>query len=236
MGNLQDIDRNNSEWHQVLDRDNDEPSWKNFPLSFYPLGTPGPINCIPSMPMPHEFVMLLADEFTHLLVQKTNSHGDAKHLSKSGDENVNLGRKKWKHKTREEFLAFLGTMLIWSLSGKVVCLNIGQKLISHNIHHKFSTVFTRDRFFQLQTTVRFPQIEGDSSKLQKVPAVVQHFSQQFQEYYVSEQQVSINKSFIGFEGRGPAIQYMPNKHHHRFRFKLFCLCESSTGYTCSFSI
>ena len=93
MGNLQDIDRNNSEWHQVLDRDNDEPSWKNFPLSFYPLGTPGPINCIPSMPMPHEFVMLLADEFTHLLVQKTNSHGDAKHLSKSGDENVNLGRK-----------------------------------------------------------------------------------------------------------------------------------------------
>ena len=29
---------------------------------------------------------------------------------------------------------------------------------------------------------------------------------------------------------------MPNKHHHRFGFKLFCLCESSTGYTYSFSI
>ena len=41
---------------------------------------------------------------------------------------------------------------------------------------------------------------------------------------------------IGFEGRGPAIQCMPNKHHHRYGFKLFCLCESSTGYTNSFSI
>ena len=119
MGNLQDIHRNNSEWHQVLDRDNDEPSSKNFPLSFYPLGTPGPINCIPSMSMPHEFViMLLADEFTHLLMQKTNSHGDAKQLSKSGDENMNLGRKKWKHRTREEVLAFLGTVTNMSLIRK----------------------------------------------------------------------------------------------------------------------
>ena len=63
------------------------------------------------MSMPHEFVvMLLTDEFTHLLMQKTNSHGDAKQLSKSGDGNMNLGRKKWKHITREKFLAFLGTV------------------------------------------------------------------------------------------------------------------------------
>ena len=29
---------------------------------------------------------------------------------------------------------------------------------------------------------------------------------------------------------------MPNKHHHRFGFKLFCLCESESGYTYNFSI
>ena len=88
----------------------------------------------------------------------------------------------------------------------------------------------------MQTAVHFPQIQGDSSKLQKVQAIVQHFSQQFQEYYVLEQQVSIDESLIGFEGRGPAIQCMPSKHHHRFGFKLFYLCENSTGYTYSFSI
>ena len=37
----------------------------------------------------------------------------------------------------------------------------------------FSTVFTCDRFFQLQMAVHFPQIEGHSSKLQKVQAIVQ---------------------------------------------------------------
>ena len=29
---------------------------------------------------------------------------------------------------------------------------------------------------------------------------------------------------------------MPNKHHHHFSFKLFCLCGSNTGYTVNFSI
>ena len=31
-------------------------------------------------------------------------------------------------------------------------------------------------------------------------------------------------------------QYMPNKHQHYFEFKLFCLCESESGYTYNFSI
>ena len=114
-------------------------------------------------------------------------------------------------------------------------MNIGTKLIGLKIHHHFQLFFMRNRFFQLQAAVHFPQIDGDRSKLQKVKAVVQHFSQQFQEHYVPEQQVSIDENLIGFEGRRPTIQYIPNKHHHRFGLKLFCLCESSTGYTYSFS-
>ena len=51
-----------------------------------------------------------------------------------------------------------------------------------------------------------------------------------------KREVRVNESLIDFEGEAPAIQYMPNKHHHRFGFKLFCLCESSTGYTVNFSI
>ena len=48
--------------------------------------------------------------------------------------------------------------------------------------------------------------------------------------------VSIDESLIGYEGRGPTIQYMPNKHHHCFGFKLFSICESESGYTYNFSI
>ena len=34
-------------------------------------------------------------------------------------------------------------------------------------------------------------------------------------------EVSIDESLIGFEGQGPAIQYMLNKHHYHFGFNLF---------------
>ena len=48
--------------------------------------------------MPHEYViMLLGDELIDLLVEETNLYGDAKQLSKSSHENINLRRKKWKH-------------------------------------------------------------------------------------------------------------------------------------------
>ena len=80
MGNLQDIDRNNSDWHQVLTRENDEP---NFHKNFSPFGTPGPISCIAPNSMPRKYViMLLGDEFIDLLVEETNRYGDAKQLSK----------------------------------------------------------------------------------------------------------------------------------------------------------
>ena len=40
-----------------------------------------------------------------------------------------------------------------------------------------------------------------------------------------------DESLIAFEDRAPAVQYMPNKHHHHFGFKLFCLFESDTQAT-----
>ena len=58
----------------------------------------------------------------------------------------------------------------------------------------------------MQASVYFPQIEGDSSKLQKVQAIVQHFSQRFQEYYVPEQQVSVDGNLTDFEGRVGDLQ------------------------------
>ena len=77
MGNLQDIDRNNSEWHQVLDR---ETMMNQIFLKLFPHS--GPINCITSTSMPNEYViMLLRDEFIDLLVEETNCYGDA--MSKS---------------------------------------------------------------------------------------------------------------------------------------------------------
>ena len=86
----------------------------------------------------------------------------------------------------------------------------------------------------LHLMLHFPEKEGDTGKLKKVQNLVQHFSEQFRNYYVPKKNVSIDKSLIGCEGRGPAVQYMPKKHHHCFGFKLFCLCESESGYNTIF--
>ena len=48
--------------------------------------------------------------------------------------------------------------------------------------------------------------EGDTGKLKNVQNLVQHFSEQFRNYYVPPKNVSIDESLIGYEGKGPAIQ------------------------------
>ena len=85
----------------------------------------------------------------------------------------------------------------------------------------FPLVFTRDSFFMLQSVLHFPQLPGNNSKLRKVQGIVQHFRQQFQTYYIPKQHVSIDEGLIGYEGRAPAMQYLPNKYHHCFGFKIF---------------
>ena len=98
----------------------------------------------------------------------------------------------------------------------------------------FPAVFTGDRLFIFQYMLNFPESDDEISKLKKVHYIVKHFSEQFWFYYMPKTEVSIDESLIGFEGQGPAIQYMPNKHHYHFGFNLFWLCESGAGYIVNF--
>ena len=83
----------------------------------------------------------------------------------------------------------------------------------------------------LDLMFHFHEKEGDTVKLKKMQNLVQHFSEQFRNYYVARKNVSIDESLIGYERRRPAIHYMPNKQHHHFG-----LGENESGYTCNFFI
>ena len=67
----------------------------------------------------------------------------------------------------------------------------------------------------LLSMLHFPESDGETGELKKVQYIVKHFSEQFRCYYMPKREVSIDESLIGFEGRAPAVQYMPDKHHHR---------------------
>ena len=128
----------------------------------------------------------------------------------------------------EELLAFFGRAINMGLINKS---NINAYWNTKDWSQSttaFGAVFTRDRFLMLHSMLHFSEKEGDTGKLKKVQNLVQHFSEQLRNYYVPKTNVIIDESLIGYEGRGPAIQYMSNKHHHSFSLKLFCLYESES--------
>ena len=88
--------------------------------------------------------MLQRDEFIDLLVEGTNRYGNVKQLSKSGDKNMNLLRKKWKHTTREKFLAFLGIVTNMDLIRKVSMNENWNKTDWSQDAPSFSAVFVPD--------------------------------------------------------------------------------------------
>ncbi|KXJ08603.1 PiggyBac transposable element-derived protein 4 [Exaiptasia diaphana] len=49
-------------------------------------------------------------------------------------------------------------------------------------------------------------------------------------YYVPAQCISIDESLIGMKNRTQLIQYIPNKHHHKWGVKLYSVTKSSTGF------
>ena len=79
----------------------------------------------------------------------------------------------------------------------------------------------------------FPPVNShnQSVALARVNNLVDHLVNKFIQYYQPDREVSVDESLVGFAGRWVGIQYMPNKHHHRFGVKLYALCESATGYT-----
>ena len=85
----------------------------------------------------------------------------------------------------------------------------------------FSLIFTRDRFFLLQSMLLFPECDGETVELKIVEYIVIHLSEQFRFYYMPKKGVSTDKSLIGLEGQASAFQCRPNKHHNRFGFKPF---------------
>ena len=69
--------------------------------------------------------------------------------------------------------------------------------------------------------LHFPESDGATGKLKKFQYILKHFS-----ICLKGKLALIDENLIDFEGRAPAIQYMPNKHHHRFGFKFFCLVSN----------
>ena len=192
----------------------------NSGITFAPNHPVGPKFCIRQDSKPHE-LSLLGQSFLDELVYETNIYGDAKAAAKGDDLPRTSQLRSWKHTNKEELLAFFGLVINMGL---VKVSSIHEYWNTRNESQSvpyFRKVFSYNRFNMLQTTFHFPEGDDQNAKMKKVEYIVKHFASRFQRFYYMKQNVSIDESLIGFQGRAPGIQYLPDKHHHRFGFNIY---------------
>jgi hypothetical protein len=173
-----------------------------------------------------DLVQHIVDEtnkFYHFLV---NSTVLSKH-SKLG---------KWKDTNLNEMYIFFSLMLLmphikknnikdyWSTS----------VLLSTPI---FGKIMTQDRFLLLLRVLHFSnnrnQIPGD--RLFKIKTIIESLRKKFSSTYQPHQKVCVDESIVEWKGRLQFKQYIPSKRH-RFRIKLFVLCDCKSGFVLDFLI
>ena len=74
-----------------------------------------------------------------------------------------------------------------------------------------------------------------TDKLTKVRPFIDLCQQKFAAVYSSSRDVAVDEAMIEFDGRIGWKQYMPKKPV-RWGIKLWCLCESSSGYCLDFDV
>jgi hypothetical protein len=100
----------------------------------------------------------------------------------------------------------------------------------------FSKMFSRNRF---QLILRFFHLVDNTKTPQRNtqhynPAawfkpLIDHANMRFKQFYVPQQELSIDESLVGTKARSVMTQYIPTKSH-KFGIKLWLLVEASTGY------
>ena len=107
----------------------------------------------------------------------------------------------------------------------------------------FSEHFTHDWFKLLLKFLHFanndlmPHRDSPDYKLYKIKPLIYHFLHVFKRYFHPLKNVAIDESMVGYRGHTLHLrQFMPDKRHARFGVKVWCLCDTSTGYTYSFEV
>ena len=80
-----------------------------------------------------------------------------------------------------------------------------------------------------------PDQENRDDKLAKVRPLISLCERQFPARFQPSKDVSIDEAMIRFDGRLSRKQYMPKKPV-KWGLKLWCLCDSATGYCVGFSV
>ena len=193
----------------------------------------GPTTILPQSAKAVDFFMQFFDEdLIQHIVDQTNLYVQQNPLST---------RYLWYDTIPNEIKAFIGLIIAMGI----------KRLPSYTDYWSSDPIlgapelvrgFPLNRFKHLLSNLHFndnskaiPRGTVGFDKLFKVRPIIDAIHQKCLRLYDPHQTNSIDEAMVGFKGRSTLKQYMPMKPTKR-GFKIWCRCDSTNGYTCSFQV
>lgn len=176
------------------------------------------------------FSLFFDDDLLDYIVDNTNRY--AQKISSMRLTKYALYRN-WKPVTREEIKGFVACILNM---GIIQLGDLKEYWSTDDVSNLpfFSSVFSRDRFFQIFGTLHVGDIDG-LTKSSKIQPFLDRICPSFESAYTPDQQIAVDESVITFKGRVSFHQYLKGKPHP-WGIKAFVLSDSKTGYMSRFRI
>lgn len=227
-------DVGNETWQTINEGDT------NFTHNFSYYETPGPKHCPPVTASPIDyFNLFFTRALLDIFVLETNRYANQTIASKGQNISPQSRLHGWLPVNYFEIRAFIAVIINMGLIKKPTIASYWTVNNSQSTPW-FRKMFTRNRFqailqfFHIIDNTKFPKAsEPGYDPTQKFQPVIDHCNSLFQRFYVGHQQLSIDESLIGTKSQTTLMQYLPNKHHHRWGIKLWVLCDSISNYCLS---
>lgn len=230
----QDSD-SDSDWNEI--EEGNDPGHKH---NFMYQELPGPKHCPPpDSPPIYYFSLFFTVSLLDLFVVETN-----RYASQILESNLNISphssKVQFRPVTRNEIKGFLAVILNMGIIKKPTIKSYWSCSSSQSIPW-FQNMFSRSRF---QLLLRFFHIV-DNTKLAspgqpnydpcaKFQPLVDHANRLFRFHFTPHQYISVDESLVGTKNHTQILQYMPNKHHHRWGIKFWVICDSVVNYCLGF--
>lgn len=227
-----DDENEDSEWEQIPENNSFMP---NNPYTFDEI--PGPKHIPPNTRTPRDFFdLFFTQTLLRLMVTETNRYADQELLSRENNISPKSRLRSWAKVTVSEVRAFIVVILNMGLIRKPT-LKSYWSTSSSQATPWFAKMFSRSRFenlltfFHLVDNEKLPKANQPGyDPCQKFQPFVDHCNKLFSHYYTCNQEISVDESMIGTKCHTSLMQYLPNKHHHRWGVKFWVLCDAVTKY------
>ena len=153
----------------------------------------------------------------------------------------NQKKSNWKDVSKKEIESFLGLVILMGINNLPdMKLYWSSDMVFQNTF--ISSIMSRNRFLQFfynlylaDNSLEPKRGSREYSKIYKVENFTEILRRNFQKSYTLGRYGSIDESMIKFKGRSSLKQYLPLKPIKR-GYKVWCLCDSITGFLFNFQI